>query len=136
MTQTEITKDFVTEFGSTRNPSPGTKFMWMHILLRNMGQIQVDIPLPENFSVLYAATEIKPTYGHRQGYQDYSTLTPILFPDQVTDGWLRFDIPVTAELTDLLCVFLPESSRIGTSFTSPNYPYSEDKPTFVWKCAP
>jgi len=134
--QLEITDDFITEFGSTRNPSPGKKFMWAHIQLKNVGQMEIEIPQIEHFSVLYAATELKPTYGHRQGYIDYSTLGPILFPDQQADGWIRFDIPATAELKDMLCVFIPESAQIGTSFSSPNYPYSEAKPTYVWKCAP
>jgi len=134
--QIEATEEFITEFGSTRNPSPGMKFMWVHIQLKNMGQIEMDVPKLENYSVLYAATELKPTYGHRQGYKDYSTLGSILFPDQEADGWIRFDIPVAAELKDLSCVFLPESSQIGTSFSSPNYPYSENKPTYVWNCAP
>jgi hypothetical protein len=132
--QVEITEDFITDFGSTRSPSPGMKFMWAHIQLKNVGQIEIEIPEIEHFSVLYAATELKPTYGHRQEYTDYSTLGPILFPDQGADGWVRFDIPATAELKDMLCVFLPESAQIGTTFSSPNYPYSEDKPTYVWKC--
>jgi len=134
--QTEITQDFITEFGSTRNPSPGKKFMWWHIQLKNAGQMEIEIPILEHFSVLYAATELKPTYGYRQGYTEYSTLGPILFPNQEADGWIRFDIPATAELHDLFCVFLPESAQIGTTISSPNYPYSEDKPTYVWKCAP
>ncbi len=133
--QNEITENFITEFGSTRNPPPGKKFMWVHIQLKNAGKIEVKIPILENFSVLYAATEIKPSYGYRQGYTEYSTLGPMLFPDQTTDGWIRFDIPDTAELTDLLCVFLPESAQIGSTISSPNYPYSDDKPTYVWKCA-
>lgn len=136
MDQIETTQDFITEFGSARSPSPGMKFMWVHMQLKNAGQIEVDIPQLEHYSVLYAATELKPTYGHRQGYKDYSTLGPILFPNQEADGWIRFDIPTTAELQDLLCVFLPESAQIGTTFSSPNYPYSEDKPTYVWNCAP
>jgi len=135
MDQIETTEEYITEFGSTRNPPAGMKFMWVHIQLTNAGQVEIDTPQLENFSVLYAATELKPTYGHRQGYKDYSTLDPVLFPDQATDGWIRFDIPAAAELKDLLCVFLPESSQIGTTFSSPNYPYS-DKPTYVWKCAP
>ena len=134
--QIETTEEFITEFGSTRKPSPGMKFMWVHIQLKNVGQIEIDIPDLEHFSVLYAATELKPTYGHRQGYTEYSTLGPILFPNQEADGWIRFDIPAAAELQDLLCVFIPESAQIGTSFSSPNYPYSEDKPTYVWKCTP
>jgi hypothetical protein len=136
MDHVEITADFITDFGSTRNPSPGMKFMWMHIQLRNAGQIEIEIPILEHYSVLYAATEIKPGYGYRQGYTEYSTLGPKLFPDQTADGWIRFDLPAAAELKDLLCVFLPESSQIGTSYSSPNYPYSEDKPTYVWNCAP
>jgi hypothetical protein len=135
MDQLEITDEFITEFGSRRIPSPGMKFMWAHIQLKNVGQIEIEVPQIEHFSVLYAATELKPTYGHRQEYKDYSTLGPILFPDQQADGWIRFDIPATAELRDMLCVFIPESAQIGTTFSSPNYPYSEDKPTYVWKCS-
>jgi hypothetical protein len=134
MDQIETTDDFITEFGSTRIPSPGMKFMWVHIQLKNVGQIEIEIPQIEHFSVLYAATELKPTYGHREKYAEYATLGPILFPNQAADGWIRFDIPATAELKDMLCVFIPESAQIGTTFSSPNYPYSEDKPTYVWKC--
>ena len=135
MGQVEITKDFITEYGTTRIPSTDMKFFWVHVQLKNVGEVEVELPHFENFSVLYAATELKPTYGHRQGYQEYSTLEPILFPDHEADAWLRFDIPAAAELTDLRFVFLPTSSQVGTSFSSPNYPYS-DKPTYVWKCAP
>ena len=136
MDQIETTQEYISEFGSTRIPPEGMKFMWVHIQLINTGQIEINTPLLENFSVLYAGTEFKPTYGHRQEYKDYSTLDPVLFPNQTTDAWIRFDIPVAAELKDLLCVFLPESSQIGTSFSSPNYPYSENRPTYVWNCAP
>src|SRR5258706_2647819 len=136
MVQAEITEDFITEYGSTRIPSPGMKFMWVHVQLKNVGQNQIDTPLPEYFTALYAETELKPTYGHRKAYAEYTALDPVIFPNQELDAWLRFDIPDTAELKDLRFIFLPESSQVGTSFSSPNYPYSEDKPTYVWKCAP
>ena len=96
----------------------------------------MDTPLPEHFSVLYASAELKPTYAHRKDYADYTALGSILFPNQEVDAWLRFDIPVNAGLKDLRFVFLPESSGVGISFSSPNYPYAEDHPTYVWKCAP
>ena len=133
MVQTEINAEFITEFGSTRSPSPGIKFLWVHVQLENVGQDQIDTPLPEHFSVLYAATELKPTYGHRKDYTDYTALDPILFPNKKADAWLRFDIPDVAELKNLRFVFLPEGFQVGSSFSSPNYPYS-DKPTYVWKC--
>jgi hypothetical protein len=136
MDQLDVTQDYITDFGSTRSPSIGEKFLWVHIQLKNAGQIEMDVPLSEHFSVLYAATEFKPTYGHRKGYAEYTALEPVVFPNQEVEGWIRFDIPATAELKDMLCIFIPESSQIGTSFSSPNYPYSEDKPTYVWKCAP
>ncbi len=136
MEQAEITEDFVTEFGSTRNPSPGDKFLWVHVLLKNVGEKEIDTPLPEHFSALYAAIEIKTTYGHRKDHTDYTSLEPILFPDQEVEAWLRFDVPVAAELKDLRFVFLPESSQVGVLFSSPNYPYAEGHPTFVWDCAP
>ena len=136
MIKTEVTQDYITDYGSTRVPPTGDKFLWVHVQLKNMGQIELNVPLSENFSVLYAATELKPTYGHRKGYAEYTALDAVIFPDQDLDGWLRFDIPTTAELKDLRFVYLPESSQIGASFSSLNYPYSDDKPTYVWKCAP
>ena len=136
MEQAEISGDFITEYGFTRSPSAGEKFVWVHVQLKNMGQKQIDTPSPEHFGVLYAATELKPTYGHRKDYSDYTVLDPVVFPNQVMDAWLRFDIPVNAELKDLRFVFLPESSHVGVSFSSPNYPYAEDHPIYVWKCTP
>jgi len=136
MQQIDVTEDYIAESGVVRNPSAGEKFIWARVQLKNIGQTEVDAPLLEHFSMLYAATEFKPTYGHRQGYAEYSTLAPVLFPNQAADGWMRFDIPVTAELKDLRFVFLPESSHVGASFSAPNYPYAEDKPTYVWNCAP
>lgn len=136
MDQLEITEEYLTDFGSTRIPSAGQKFLWVHVRLKNTGQTEVEVPLSEHYSVLYAATELKPIYGHRQGYAEYAALESVIFPNQELDGWLRFDIPVAAELKDMLFVFIPESAQIGTSFSSPDYPYSENRPTYVWNCAP
>jgi len=135
MDQLEITQAYITDYGSSRIPTQENEFLWVHIRIKNTGKIETDIPVSEHFSILYAGTELKPTYGHRARYTDYTTLGPNIFPNQELDGWLRFDIPATAELKDLRFVFLPESSQVGTSFSSPNYPYADDKPTYVWKCA-
>ncbi len=136
MDQLEVTQEYVTDFGPSRVPPDGSKFLWIHIRLRNTGQVEMDIPLSEHFSVLYVAIELKPTYGHRANFTDYTTLGQTIFPDQELDGWLRFDIPVTAQLSDLIFVFLPESAQVGASYGSPNYPYANDKPTYVWTCSP
>ncbi|MEW5941525.1 MAG: DUF4352 domain-containing protein [Chloroflexota bacterium] len=136
MDQLEITQEYLTEFGSTRLPPAGKKFLWARVQLKNIGTVEMNVPVFEHFSILYAATEIKPIYAHRSGYADYTTLSPAIFPDQEMNGWLRFDIPVMAELKDMLFVFIPESAQVGSSFTSPNYPYADDKPTYVWNCAP
>ncbi len=136
MDQLEVTQEYVTDYGTTRIPPGGDNFLWVHIRLRNTGQVEMDVPLSEHFSVLYAATELKPSYGHRQGYTEYTTLGSLIFPNQDLDGWFRFDIPATAELKDLRFVFIPESSQVGSSYSSPNYPYADDKPTYVWNCTP
>ncbi len=136
MDRLEITQDYVTEYDSTRIPTEGNKFLWVHVRLKNVGKIEMTIPGSENFSVLYAGTELKPTYGHRKGYADYTVLKPVIFPDQELDAWLRFDIPTTAGLKDLLFVFLPTSAQVGALPSSPNYPYAENKPTYVWRCKP
>jgi hypothetical protein len=136
MDQLEVTQEYLTDYGSTRIPPAGQKFLWVHIRLKNTGQLETDVPHSEHFSVLYAGTELKPSYGHRQGYAEYTALGALIFPNQDLDGWIRFDIPTTAELNDLRLVFLPESSQVGTSYSSPNYPYADDKPTYVWNCGP
>jgi Domain of unknown function (DUF4352) len=136
MEQAEITESFINEFNSQRVPSLGKKFLWVHIALENVGNDEISLPEPENFSVLYAESEFKPIYGHRQGYADYTTLDSPLFPGQKLDAWLRFDIPDTADLKDLWFVFLPTSAQIGALPSSPTYPYAENKPTYVWKCGP
>lgn len=135
MDQLEVTREYLTDFGSTRAPTEGNKFLWVHVRLKNTGPVEMDVPIAEHFSILYAAVELKPTYGHRAEHTDYTTLAPVIFPNQELDGWLRFDIPSTSELNDLRFVFLPQSSQVGSSYSSPNYPYADDKPTFVWKCA-
>ncbi len=136
MSQLEITDEYVTDFGSTRIPSAGTKFLWVHVRLKNTGQIEMNVPVFEHYSILYAATEIKPIYGHRQGHADYTSLEAVIFPNQELDGWLRFDIPDTAELKDMRFAFLPESAHVGVSYSSPNYPYADNKPIYVWNCEP
>ncbi len=136
MAQAELTEDFITDFGTIRIPSAGEKFMWVHVQLKNLEENDIETPLPEHFSVLYAALELKPTYGHRKDYADYIALAPVIFPNQEVDAWLRLDVPDTAELKDLRFVFIPESSQVGSSFSSPNYPYAEGRATFVWNCAP
>ena len=136
MEQLEVTEEYTTDYGSSRAPTEGNKFLWVYIRLKNKGKVEMDVPLSEHYSILYAAAELKPSYGHRQGYTEYTTLGLLIFPNQDLDGWIRFDIPTTAELKDLRFVFLPESSQVGASYNSPNYPYADDKPTYVWNCAP
>ena len=136
MNQVEITEDFVTKFDSIRKPSLGDKFLWVHVSLKNVGDAEIVTPLPIHFGALYATSEFKPTYGHRKDHADYTSLDSLLFPDQEVQAWLRFDIPASAELQDLRFIFLPESSHVGVSFSSPYYPYPEDHPIFVWNCAP
>ena len=135
MDQAELTDSFINEFGSQRVPSAGQKFLWVHVILKNVGESEIRLPAPENFSVLYAESEFKPIYGHRQRYTDFTALGSTVFPGQELDAWLRFDIPDTADLQDLWFIFLPESEQVGVSASSPNYPYAENKPTYVWKCA-
>jgi hypothetical protein len=136
MDQAEFTGSFINEFGSQRVPPSGQKFFWVHVTLENFGQEEILLPEAENFSVLYAESEFKPVYGHRQGYADYTDLDSTLFPGQQLDAWLRFDIPDTADLENLWFVFLPTSAQVGVSPSSPNYPYAENKPTYVWNCGP
>ena len=102
MSEAEITSSYITEFDSSREPPPGKRFVWIHILLKNIGQSERELPAPEHFSVLNGTTEVKPAYGHRKDHVDYTTLNTAMLQGQEVDAWLRFDIPADVELKDLL----------------------------------
>jgi hypothetical protein len=135
MSQAEITTSYLTEYGSTREPPEGKKFLWIHILLKNISQGEQNLPTPEHFSVLNGATEFKSTYGRRQDHTDYMALTTVMVQGQEVNAWLRFDIPSALELQDLWFAFLPESSQINVGFSSSDYPWG-DHPIYLWMCAP
>ena len=136
MSQAEITTSYLTEFDSTREPPAGKKFLWIHIVIKNIGQQEQDLPAPEHFSVLNGTAEYKSIYGHRKDHADYMSLTMSMVQGQEVDAWLRFDIPAEADLRELSFVFLPTSAQVGVSPSSPDYPYAVNKPTYVWSCEP
>jgi len=135
MKQAEITSSYLTEFGSTREPPADKKFLWIHIILKNIGQQDQNLPAPEHFSVLNGTTEYKSIYGHRKDHADYMALTTGLVQGQEVDAWLRFDIPAALELVDLQFAFLPESSQVSIGFSSSEYSWG-DHPIYLWACAP
>lgn len=135
MSEAEITTTYVTEYGSERVPTGDKKFIWIHILLKNMGQGVWTLPAAEHFSVLYGETEFKPTYGHRKDHLDYTSLNTSMAQGQDVDAWLRFDIPNEVELSDLTFAFLPESSQISLGFSPSDYPWA-DHPIYLWTCTP
>jgi len=135
MSGAEITTSYLTEYGSEREPSAGQKFIWIHILLKNISQNEQILPATEHFSVLYDSTEFKPTYGHRKDHTDYTSLNTSMAIKQEVDAWLRFDIPATAELQELWFAFLPESSQVSFDFSSSDYSWA-DHPIYLWNCAP
>lgn len=135
MSQVEFTTSYLTEYGSTREPPAGKRFLWIHISLKNIGDGARDLPAPEHFSVLNGATEFKSTYGHRKDYTDYMALMKDMIQGQDVNAWLRFDIPAALELKDLWFAFLPESVQVSVGFSSSDYPWG-DLPIYLWKCAP
>jgi hypothetical protein len=135
MMQAEITTGYVTEYGSTREPSSGGKFLWVHIQLKNIGQGEINLPASEHFSALNGTSEFKSTYGHRKDYTDYTALNPILYQGEQVDAWLRFDIPTDTELQDLRFAFLPESTQVSFGFSSSDYSWA-NHPIYLWMCAP
>jgi hypothetical protein len=135
MSEAEVTTSYLTEYGSTRGPSAGIKFIWIHILLKNMEPGEWTLPAPEHFSVLNGTTEFKPAYGHRKDHMDYTALNINMAQGQEVDAWLRFDIPSAAELKDMMFAFLPESSQVSLGFSSSNY-FWADHPIYLWTCAP
>ena len=135
MSEAEITTSYLTEYDSNREPPAGQKIIWIHILLKNIGQGENNLPTPEHFSILNGTTEFKSTYGHRKDNTDYMALDTSMAQGQEVDAWLRFDIPVDAELKGLTFAFLPQSTRVSFGFSSNDYSWA-DHPIYLWTCAP
>jgi hypothetical protein len=135
MKEAEITSSFITEYGTTREPPPGKNIIWVHILLKNVSQLEQTLPEPEHFSVLDNTTEFKPTYGHRKDHTDYMALTSVLAQGQEVDAWLRFDIPEAMKLQQFMFAFLPESSQVSIVSSSSGSSWAEH-PTYLWMYAP
>lgn len=135
MDQAEITASYITEYGSSREPTAGIKFLWTHLILKNLGQKEQSLPDAEHFSALFGTTEFKPAYGHRKDHMDYTALKIVMDQGEEVDAWLRFDISADAELKDLTFAFLPESSQISFGFSSSDYSWA-DHPIYLWNCAP
>ena len=135
MSEAELTTSYLTEYGSNREPAAGKKIIWIHILLKNIGQGERNLPEPEHFSVLDGTTEFKATYGHRKDYTDYMALNTSMVQGQEVNAWLRFDISADAELKDLIFAFLPESTQVSFGFSSSDYSWA-DHPIYLWTCAP
>jgi hypothetical protein len=135
MSAAEITTSYPTEFGSNREPPAGKKFLWIHIVLKNMGQKEQALPASEHFSALSGTTEFKPTYGHRKDHADYTALNTSMAKGHQVDAWLRFDISADAKLKDLIFAFLPESTQVSFGFSSSDYSWA-DHPIYLWTCSP
>ncbi len=128
----ELNDQYKTRFGPVRDATPGVKFLWVQVLVENQGQAGIDLPGEEHFSVLQADREYKPTYGHRDGFPDYTSLGSAVSPGSPLEGWLRFDIPAEVEIKDLQFAFLPESTRITYTRTQSGGSIF-DHPVFLWR---
>jgi hypothetical protein len=131
----EITAAYLTEYGSNREPPAQQKFLWVHVLLKNTGRLERSLPAAEHFSVLYGSSEFKPSYGHRKEFADYTAIKAGVYPGQIVNAWLRFDIPASAGLQDMQAAFLPDSSQISFSSPASGYPWAEH-PLYLWRCGP
>ncbi len=135
MKQAEITAGYLTDFGSTREPTVGSEFLWIHITFKNIGMAEQRLPTADHFSLLLDTVEFKPTYGHRLEHTDYTVLSDPLAAGEEVDAWLRFDIPAGTGLPELTFAFLPESTQVSFGFSSADYSWA-DHPIYLWTCAP
>ncbi len=135
VSQSEFSLEYVTEYGPSRVPPAGQKFLWVHVAVKNMGERASAVPAVEHFSALYARQEYKAAYGHRKDYPDYTALSSQIYPGQTLAAWLRFDLPQAAELADAWFVFLPESTQADFSFSSERYGWAVH-PAYLWRLGP
>jgi hypothetical protein len=135
MDMAEFSGEYLTEYGISREPPAGEKFLWIRITLKNLGPQARAVPAVEHFSVLYDTSEFKATYGHRLDHVDYTSLDGLIYTGQSLTAWFRFDIPAAAEWPNLQFAYLPESSRVIFSFSPSHYAWG-DHPVYLWRLAP
>lgn len=103
----EFSAAYKDEYDIPETPPEGAKFLWIHIVVRNIGQNAAISPSSSDFSVVYLREQIDVdfVFASRAGYDEYDGGQ--LFPGVVREGWLRFTLPRAAEPSQLTVVFKP-----------------------------
>lgn len=134
MERFELTQEYTNEYGLTQPPPQGSRYLWVHVTLKDTTEQVRSLPRTDRYSVLYHNTELKASYGHRQGYPDYTALEDKIYPGQPVDAWLRFEIPQAAEPGELVFAFNPESTQV--SLNTPNRGEWFLHPVYLWNLTP
>jgi len=131
----EILGEYTTEFSRIETPPEATKFVWVHITVKNIGTGAGKVPHFIRFDLFYDGTEIEAMYGHRQDFPDYADQNfsdDRIQPSQSREGWLRFIVPSSADSSDLLFAFDGSS----TAFVSGTPYVVEGQHAYFWKLTP
>jgi uncharacterized protein DUF4352 len=131
----ETSGEYATEFSRIESPPEATKFVWVHITVKNIGIGAEKIPHFSQFSLFYEATQIEAMYGHRQDFPDYANQNfsdDRIQPAQIREGWLRFIVPSSADSSDLLFAF----NESSTAFMSGTPYVVEGQHAYFWKLTP
>ena len=81
-------------------PAPGARFLLIHPVARNVGDIPVDEFL--NSSIEYRGVEVGGSYPGPQ----HPMFDPLLrlFPGMASEGWTLFEVPVGLDLSEVTAV--------------------------------
>ena len=94
---TEVTND-----GSERDvqtPSPGAAFLFVNIVLKNVGKTEREVPSDDNINIIYKKEGISsdPFINMKVDNKIYSRYqkdyTSGLFPGKTLQGWVVFQVP-------------------------------------------
>jgi len=103
----EFSGSYRGEYDVDEEPPEGAKFLWVHILVRNVGQNAGDSPSPSDFSLIHLGEQIGRGFslGKGPGYEQYDGGE--IFPGVSREGWLRFTLPKAAEPRQIVVVWEP-----------------------------
>lgn len=131
----EISGEYVSQYGSVRQPAAGAKYLWVEVSLQNQGTRPIQTPGSDHYSVLFYSREIKPSYGHRQDYQEYTALDTTIYPGETLQAWLRFEIPETAQISDFRFAYMPDSVRVSLAAPETDTPWARHS-LYLWNLTP
>jgi hypothetical protein len=94
-------------WGSTVEPPRGARFLWVRIVVENVGGYPAETPLYHQFQIIYRNEYFYDASHYSDNPQMPNLPWERIYPGARVEGWLMFTVPAWVQPEDLLLVLRP-----------------------------